>query len=200
MADTDPACGPWQGSPHCSWSVGEAWEGLPFPYMSWTTCPGTTGVGEHGPRLCLPGGGQGRTLPGALWPSPRTPPSGAAGTRPFCNQLLGPALLWQGASWRAAPRVSDLWTWLQKSRGWVGPSQCCPKYLAVLSSLSGSSSDTHEAEAIHQGSCQEDGTLFSKQRINMPGLMIMNGRAVPIIRAGSGEDLAPASSFAMALP
>lgn len=34
----------------------------------------------------------------------------------------------------------------------------------------------------------------------MPGLMIMNGRAVPIIRAGSGEDLAPASSFTMVLP
>lgn len=28
----------------------------------------------------------------------------------------------------------------------------------------------------------------------MPGLMIMNGRAVPIIRAGSGEDVVPASS------
>lgn len=82
----------------------------------------------------------------------------------------------------------------------VGPSLCCPKYLAVLRCLSGSSSDTSEAEAIHQGSCQEDGTLFSKQRINMPELMIMNGRAVPVIRAGSGEDLAPASSSAMALP
>lgn len=34
----------------------------------------------------------------------------------------------------------------------------------------------------------------------MPGLMIMHGRAVPIPRAGSGADLAPASSFTAALP
>lgn len=42
--------------------------------------------------------------------------------------------------------------------------------------------------------------LFPKQRINTPGLMIMNGHGVPILRAGSGEDLAPASSFTTVLP
>lgn len=64
------------------------------------------------------------------------------------------------------------------------------------------------AEAIRQGGCQEDGTPFSKQRINMPGLMITNGRGVPIPSLGTGtpggeldpgEDLAPASSFTAAL-
>lgn len=69
-----------------------------------------------------------------------------------------------------------------------------------LSSVSSFSSDTREAEAIRQGGCHEDGTLFSEQRTNMPGLMIMNGRGVPALRAGSGEGLAPASSSTTVLP
>lgn len=56
--------------------------------------------------------------------------------------------------------------------------------------------------AIHHCACQEDSAVFSKQRINMPELMIMNGQWVCIGGwAGcSGRELGLVEDFATALP
>lgn len=59
-------------------------QGLRGAGMSWTACPGTPGVGEHGAGRSLPGGGRGRVLRGAPAPPPTAPrmsPRGAAGTQ-----------------------------------------------------------------------------------------------------------------------
>lgn len=62
-------------------------------------------------------------------------------------------------------------------------------------------SDTCEVEATCQGGCQEDGALFSKKGINMPGLMLMNGRGRPSrpghwrSRLGAGSGGGSGTSF-----
>lgn len=67
-----------------------------------------------------------------------------------------PSHLGQAASWRAAPQVPDLRTWPQKSRGCGRPQPVLPQIpCCSLSSVSGFSSDTCEAEAIRQGGCHE---------------------------------------------
>lgn len=117
-------------------------------------------------------------------------------------------------SWRALLQLRALF-WSQiTTLGWAqactAPTLCC-----FLSLVRGSGSSLAHARkqpsievAIRHCGCQKDSAVFSKQRINMPELMIMNGQCARIsdwVRCsgrelGLVEDVATALSFSSPLP
>lgn len=96
-----------------------------------------------------------------------------------------------------------------------GSSLYCPTLCYFLSLLHGSSSSlVHTRKqppievAIHHCGCQRDSAVFSKQRVNMPELMIMHGQCARVSgwaqcsrrELGLLEDVATALSFNTTLP
>lgn len=113
------------------------------------------------------------------------------------------------ASWRALLQLRALFwsqiTTLGRAQACTAPTLCC-----FLSPVRGSGSSLAHARkqpsikvAIRHCGCQKDSAVFSKQRIKMPELMIMNGQCARISdwarcsgrELGLVEDVATALSF-----